>query len=294
MKILLTGATGYIGSNLLGDLSAKHDVLAIVRGERELDARVVRGDFWSEAAFGAIDGTFDALVHLAAVTGGCNEEDGLAVNVVGTQRLLRFAAERGCRRFVLASSVAATGCLAEDFIPQELPIPDIHPCLARDAYGLSKALMEEVARYFARVTPGTAFACLRLGWVLPPSPPAIPDTTDSVVQPVIELAAVRIEDVRRALTLALEVPLPTGCHVLNIVGPDSRTNVPVVDVLRAKLGPELGMLDLGYFQRPENAFAPIFAAAAAQRLLQFAATRSVRCDRAQGPADTRLAESIPC
>ena len=92
----------------------------------------------------------DVVVHLAAVTGGCREEDGLLVNVEGTRKLLRYFSDRGCTRFVNASSIAAVGFQSPKFRPLELPIPDEHPCLDRNGYGLSKYLMEEVTKYMWR------------------------------------------------------------------------------------------------------------------------------------------------
>ncbi|MEZ4659698.1 MAG: NAD-dependent epimerase/dehydratase family protein [Caldilineaceae bacterium] len=79
----------------------------------------------------------DMLVHLAAVTGGCNEEDGLRVNVLGTHHLLRYLIDRGVQKFVLASSIAAVGMQSLRFRPLQLPMPDEHPCLDRDGYGFS-------------------------------------------------------------------------------------------------------------------------------------------------------------
>ena len=134
----------------------------------------VRGEFHSFEDLRQLDGfAIECVVHLAAATGGSTEEDALNTNVVGSRRLLRYALDRGCRKFVMASSIAAVGCLDANFVPLAVPIPDDHPCLATDAYGLSKALMEEITRYFQRVVPDSDFINLRLSVVDDPaaSPP---------------------------------------------------------------------------------------------------------------------------
>ena len=164
---LITGASGLIGNAFAQELSAKRPVICLSRKKsRGEDVTAIQGEFHSFEDLRQLD-SFDisCVVHLAAVTGGCSEEEGLAVNVLGTRRLLRYALDRGCRKFVLASSIAAAGCLSDAFLPLQLPIPDEHPCLAYDAYGFSKAMMEELTRYFHRVVPDSDFINLRIGLV---------------------------------------------------------------------------------------------------------------------------------
>ena len=86
------------------------------------------------------------FLSLAAVTGGCLERDGILVNVEGTRCLMRYGMDRGVHKYALASSIAAVGFQRVQFRPLQLPIPDEHPCLDRDGYGVSKYLMEEVKK----------------------------------------------------------------------------------------------------------------------------------------------------
>ena len=152
MKILVTGASGFIGQRLVKRLSANNSVVCLSRAKLAAEAVVVKGAFDRFEDLRKLDEfSFDAAVHLAAVTGGCSEEDGLSVNVLGTRRLYRYLLDRGCRQFITASSIAAVGSLHEDFYPLELPMPDQHPCLALDAYGFSKSLVEELSLYFTEI-----------------------------------------------------------------------------------------------------------------------------------------------
>jgi nucleoside-diphosphate-sugar epimerase len=116
-------------------------------------ATVVQGDFTSSEDLRGLDEfRLDAVVHLAAETGGCSEAAGLFVNVDGTRQLLRYLIGRGCERFVIASSITAVGCLDPAYFPTCLPIGDDEPCRATEAYGLSKWLMEEVVASFTAIS----------------------------------------------------------------------------------------------------------------------------------------------
>ena len=137
--VLITGASGFIGRALSVSMAADHRVICMSRKNPELDLPYVNGEFGSFEDLQQLnDEAIDVVIHLAAVTGGCSERDAVIVNVEGTRCLMRYAMDRGCRKFVMASSIAAVGMQNEAFRPQTLPISDEHPCLDRNGYGLSK------------------------------------------------------------------------------------------------------------------------------------------------------------
>ncbi|HEX7291244.1 MAG TPA: NAD(P)-dependent oxidoreductase [Conexibacter sp.] len=220
--VLVTGASGLLGSRLLERLSAEHRVVAMSRGAVAGPAHAwVRGSFASPEDLRALDAyRIDTCVHLGAEVGGCSEEAGLSVNVLGTARLLRRLVDRGCRHAVLASSIGAVGCLTEGFLPRALPIDDDHPCDAVDAYGLSKALMEDVAFYFARTCPELEVAIFRIGAVL--TEPPKPDEETSLAAsrlPFRDGGSVAAADVVQALALAVARRLGPGARRFNLVAP---------------------------------------------------------------------------
>ena len=158
MKVLVTGATGFVGTALVSRLvdSGRFGVRAAVRRESgELLAvveQVVAGNLtpntdWQQALVGV-----DAVVHLAARVHVMNDtaSDPLSafrqVNVAGTERLARIAATKGVKRFVYISSVKVNGESCEKpFTEQSIPAPE-------DPYGVSKWETEQILHRVAEET----------------------------------------------------------------------------------------------------------------------------------------------
>jgi dihydroflavonol-4-reductase len=113
MKVLVTGAAGFIGAHLVSALTrAGADVRGFDRDEPPNGvADWVRGDVTDRVAVGrAIEGC-DAVMHLAAVYSYYRRdaEAMLRVNVEGTRSVLEAA---GARRVVHTSSAATCGPVA--------------------------------------------------------------------------------------------------------------------------------------------------------------------------------------
>jgi NADH dehydrogenase len=112
--ILLTGATGTIGTPLLRRLTAMGEpVRCLVRDPRRLGAERVRvqialGDLGNPASFRNAMRGVDTVVHLAAAIrdqpGGSIEE----LDAVATLRLVRAAERAGVKRFMFFSAIGAS------------------------------------------------------------------------------------------------------------------------------------------------------------------------------------------
>lgn len=147
MRILVTGANGFVGSALLQRLDERPDtqVLAGVRSMASLadwpDCKSLElGDLaQTEIDLQSLQG-IDVIVHTAARVHVMHEDatDSLAafrrVNVDGTLRLARVAAEAGVRRFIFLSTIKVNGeetILGRPFTASDRPAP-------LDPYGVSK------------------------------------------------------------------------------------------------------------------------------------------------------------
>ena len=148
MRVLVTGAAGFVGRALCPALAAAgHEVIAGVReGTAPPGAHAHRtlGDLAEERSLDAAVAGVDAVVHLAARAHMMRETaaDPLIlyrrVNVDGTRRLAEAAARADVRRFVLMSSVKVNGerTSMRPFTEDDPPAP-------ADAYGISKREAEE-------------------------------------------------------------------------------------------------------------------------------------------------------
>ncbi|WKD37039.1 NAD-dependent epimerase/dehydratase family protein [Streptomyces xanthophaeus] len=116
MKILVTGASGFLGGHLVdGALRQGHQVRALVRPGRDAvrlgslpGVEVVTGDLTDGDSLGRAAEGCEAVLHSAArVVDHGSRAQFEAANVTGTQRLLAAARSAGARRFVFVSSPSA-------------------------------------------------------------------------------------------------------------------------------------------------------------------------------------------
>jgi predicted dehydrogenase/nucleoside-diphosphate-sugar epimerase len=113
MKVLVTGASGFIGQSLVSRLAAGgHDVRALARRPERVPqgARVetVIGDLLDPGSLDRATQGMDAVIHLACATGVADEAQVRRVNVDGTRALLDAVQRHGVRRFVFVSTISAT------------------------------------------------------------------------------------------------------------------------------------------------------------------------------------------
>lgn len=108
MKILVTGATGKVGSRFVPRLIAKgYDVTILVRDAAKAlpGVKVVVGDLYDPSTLPAAVAGMDAVVHLAALFRTFTDNEGIVkTNHTGTVALAQAAIAAGVKRFVFVST----------------------------------------------------------------------------------------------------------------------------------------------------------------------------------------------
>ena len=270
---LVTGASGFIGSRLIKELSdSGAEVIAFTRKDIDVpNIKQIFGDFSSlEDLKQLVDYKIDTVIHLAGVTGDALEDDAMMVNVAGTSRFLRFMIDSGVKKFVTASSIAAVGCLTADFMPRSLPIKDDHPCDSANVYGLSKFFVEEISRYFSRLHQDVEFTLFRIGVVLAETAVvADEDRISKMWRPFCTLGCISVTDVVDAFQKAVQRRVESGVHIMNLVADKSYSTIPTIKALKLALGERADDLDLSFYKKPGNEHAGLYDLSTINNFIEF-------------------------
>ena len=160
MRLLVTGAIGFIGSHLCeGLLAAGHEVWGISRltktgnvaeTQNHQNFHLLRCDITDSDELQAIfhRNKFDAIFHLAARLSTQPADDPFPyfeTNVKGTLNILRTAHMEDVRNVVYSSSMNVYG------VPEYLPVDEGHPTKPVNLYGLTKLMGEMSCQLYARI-----------------------------------------------------------------------------------------------------------------------------------------------
>jgi len=155
MKILITGATGYIGSHLLRYLNKEHrnDLIPLCRKlpEHFIDWKnefqVIEADVTNlNELTEKIKGQIDCIIHLAAyndVNSSKFPDQALMVNGIGTRNMLEIAKQCKCKTFIYFSTLQVYGKELHGTYTHET-CPD-----CSDDYSLTHYIAEEYCRMFS-------------------------------------------------------------------------------------------------------------------------------------------------
>ncbi|HLC28154.1 MAG TPA: NAD-dependent epimerase/dehydratase family protein [Dehalococcoidia bacterium] len=185
MKILVTGASGFLGSHVAEQLANEgHDLRLLLR--RTSSRRFLRGFHFEDAAGDVTDAEslpaavtgVDAVVHTAGLVKARSEAEFYAVNAQGTANLIAAVeqAAPALRRFVYVSSLAAHGPSAGG-----APRPAAEPPAPVSAYGRSKLAGERFLRDSVITGRSVIFR-----------PPVIYGPRDPALVPFFRLARLRV------------------------------------------------------------------------------------------------------
>ncbi len=154
MNILVTGATGLLGSRLCQRLvSEGHDVVGLVHNrensiissliQSSKNFKICIGDIRNESdTFEIIkNNKAEAVFHTAAQMPYSQEKDFVSVNISGTLNLLNSSRLNGVKEFIYASSMSV---YSEP--PAYLKVDESHPTQPSSIYGMAKLASELICK----------------------------------------------------------------------------------------------------------------------------------------------------
>jgi nucleoside-diphosphate-sugar epimerase len=207
MKILVTGATGKVGSRLTKRLGQRgNDVRALVRdparaadllGDR---TELAKGDLLDLESLAAAVRGVDAVVHCAAFFRGATAEQAHEVNDVGTQHLASAARAASVKRFVFTSTGLVYGPNGGQ------PAREDDPCAPLDGYPKSKLAAER----FLLAMEGLDVRVIRLPFVYGDGDPHIAEAVPMMraFPPTQRMSIAHHADVAQAVARVLDAVSP--------------------------------------------------------------------------------------
>jgi nucleoside-diphosphate-sugar epimerase len=238
VRVLVTGAAGFIGGQLVPALAAAdHDVFALVRdaSRAPADATAVAADLSLPLRADELP-RVDAIVHLAQanVPFPDRAHELYRVNTVSTQELLELARTTGAGHFVYASSGSVYG-LGDGVVDEDTPrrAGDFYAVTKRSAELLVEAYRPYLATAILR--PFAPYGPTQHGRLIPnlvrSVREGVPVRLNEGGRP--RMTPIYVDDAVRAFAAALELD---GHHVVNVAGDEAAG----IDDLARTIGEAVG------------------------------------------------------
>lgn len=237
MRVVVTGAAGFIGSALVAALrNQRHEVRGLDMAGTDIRADIGVPGAWMEL------GDVDVVIHTAALVGMPSQTDAFwRINTLGTRHVLRAARDSGARRFVLLSSVTVFGNDFPDGVTEDYPTRPTGVPYADTKIAAEHLCLDEHIRSGIEVTivrPGDVYGPRSRPWTLLPVQMiksrrvAVPTTgthspvyIDDVVAGLVRAATVPAAG-GEIITLSGGVGVPTGEYFDHYARMLGRRSVP--------------------------------------------------------------------
>jgi nucleoside-diphosphate-sugar epimerase len=145
MRILITGSSGQLGTEIARQLASAHEPIGIDLTPGTWTQHII--DIQDRAALHAIMADIDAIIHIASLhhpqIATHSKQDFIDVNISGTLNLLEAGVQHHIRRFVYTSTTSLYGYA---MIPtdQTVWVTEQLTPRPRDIYDITKQAAEEL------------------------------------------------------------------------------------------------------------------------------------------------------
>jgi nucleoside-diphosphate-sugar epimerase len=143
MKILITGATGYVGKHLINELCVyNHDLYAIIRKTSNSDAlkgagvNLIECDITQKHEIAKIVEHFDVIIHLAFSLFPASDSQ---VNETGFDNVINCFKDKPVKRFIFVSSALVYGVT-----PNDKSIDESFPCTPKMYFARQQLRAENI------------------------------------------------------------------------------------------------------------------------------------------------------
>ncbi|MDP2671610.1 MAG: NAD(P)-dependent oxidoreductase [bacterium] len=232
LKILITGASGFVGSSLAKALADHELYLLVHRKEFGLGENFLEHDLAEELDREKLPKSLDIIIHQAALVGRkqTNPAELLKINVEGTRKLLEYGKDVGLKKFAFASSVAVYG-------PKQDLAKESERLNPQNLYAESKVAAEELVSFYSNHFETLIFryndpygAGMRHGLVFHllnnMEPGRKVEFFNGGENP--KANPIYIDDLVEATKKSLELG---GSHTINLGGPETKTPKEIVESL---------------------------------------------------------------
>jgi dihydroflavonol-4-reductase len=230
MRVFVTGATGFIGSHVAGQLRERGDEVAtLVRspekaGELErYGCELVAGDLSDEAAITAGMRDCDAVIHGAAIyeVGIPKSEHGrmYEANVRGTERVLRAALDARIPKVVYVSTIGAYGDTRGEVVDESYQHPgdgytSYYEETKTEAHQVARRLIDDDGLPCVIVQPGGVYGPADHSALGKQMNDFLAGRMPVLVFPDLGMNMVHVEDVAAGVLLALDNGKPGEAYNL--------------------------------------------------------------------------------
>lgn len=248
MRILVTGATGFLGARLVARLVPMHEVWAITRHEPPSDTprlHWLRQDLAAHLWEANLPTQVDAVFHLAQSPNFRSFPDSAAeiyaVAAGATMRLLDWSVRAGARHFILASTGGLYGS-GDAAMRESDPLPEMRHQLG--FYFAAKRASELIAGQYASEINVAILRCFFVYGSTQMPQMLMPRLATNIRagQPVllqgedgIRINPIHVDDAVQAMERCLEL---SESRLLNIAGPEVASLRKISDVIGRQVGRE--------------------------------------------------------